>query len=119
MSYHILHSLHTPVVLVVGKFTSRGWAFYYALAFLHYVAIALHPGANRTIGIPSFVGPLGHVMQPSNGGQHILLQECPNSLRHYFLWTFVYFFFSFKLNSLRDGLTFAHTLFPSRTQRLL
>jgi len=76
-----------PVVLVVGKFTSRGWAFYGALAFLHYVAIDLNPGANRTIGIPPFVGPLGYVMQPSNRGQHILPQECPNSLRHYFLQT--------------------------------
>lgn len=76
-----------PVVPVVGKFTSRGWAFYGALAFLHYVAIDLNPGANRTIGIPPFVGPLGYVMQPSNRGQHILLQECPNSLYHYFLQT--------------------------------
>ena len=87
ISYQILHSLHMPVVLVVGKFTSRGWAFYDALAFLHYVAIDLNPGANRTIGIPPFVGPLGYVMQPSNRGQRILLQECPNSLRHYFLRT--------------------------------
>jgi len=67
-----------------GKITSRGWAFYDALAFLHYVAIDLNPGANRTIGILPFVGPLGYVMQPSNRGQHILLQECPNSLRLYF-----------------------------------
>jgi len=90
ISYQILHSLHMPVVLVVGKFTSRGWVFYDAFAFLHYVAIDLNPGANRTIGIPPFVGPLGYVMQPSNRGQRILLQECPNSLHHYFLQTLLF-----------------------------
>ena len=115
ISYQILHSLHMPVVLV-GKFTSGGRAFYSALAFLHYVAIDLNPGANRTIGIPPFVGPLGYVMQPSNRGQHILLQECPNSLRHFFLQTSL-----FSYVYLTHYLMICHlqTSFTARAEELL
>jgi hypothetical protein len=112
ISYQILHSLHMPVVFVVGKFTSIGWAFSDALAFLHYVAIDLNPGANRTIGILPFLGPLGYVMQPSNRGQHILLQECPNSLRHYFLQTLL-FSYSYLI------LCYLHSLFTARPEELL
>jgi hypothetical protein len=116
ISYQILHSLHMPVVLVVGKFTSRGWAFYDALAFLHYVAIDLNPGANRTIGILPFVGPLGYVMQPSNRGQHILLQECPNSLRHYFLQTLLFSYLYLKHYVM---LCHLHSLFTVWAEELL
>jgi hypothetical protein len=40
-----------PVVFVIRTFCSGGRAFYYALAFLHFVAIASNPGANHAIGI--------------------------------------------------------------------
>jgi hypothetical protein len=44
-----------PVMFVVGTFSSRGRAFYYAFAFLHFVAIASNPGANHAIGILPFL----------------------------------------------------------------
>ena len=75
-----------------GKIHFKRMGLLWCPRILHYVAVDLNPGANRTIGILPFVGPLGYVMQPSNRGQHILLQECPNSLRHYFLHILILYY---------------------------
>jgi len=61
------------VVFLWEPSLQEGRPFYYALAFLHFIAMALNLGASNTIGILSS-RPLGYVMQSHKRGQHTL---CP------------------------------------------